>query len=332
LVEGLTTPDTFNHRLEYGQMWHTCEEWYANPRRTDWRIGLTNYCQDLCRRYKTQQEQVQHWYNVCRVQFPIYVDFWAKHPDVKQRTPLLQEQAFDVSYQLPSGRRVRLRGKWDSVDLVGKGKDMKVYLQENKTKGEINEEQLKRQLTFDLQTMFYLVALRIDQTNNMGYLAVHEEKGGFTRKVSIAGVRYNVIRRPLSGGKDSIKPLKGNAKTPAETMSEYYNRLGGLITDHPEYYFMRWKVEVSPQDVRTFCHQFLDPCLEQLLDWWNSVSKLSAAGDDPFADTDKHQHFRTPYGIYNPPGEGRATDLDEYLATGSKLGLENTSTIFPELT
>ena len=68
---------------------------------------------------------------------------------------MLQEQVCDVPYNLPSGRVVRLRGKFDSVDLIDGG----IYLQENKTKGDIDKIQVERQLSFDLQTLMYSVAL-----------------------------------------------------------------------------------------------------------------------------------------------------------------------------
>lgn len=123
-IEGLRPVEQFNHRIEYGQMWHVCEEAVArDPLPPDhmgspWFQALMVYCKELCRKFPLSQDQVDHWYNVCKVQFPLYVDYWSQHPDVINRVPLLQEQVFDVPYKLPSGRIVRLRGKWDSVDLV----------------------------------------------------------------------------------------------------------------------------------------------------------------------------------------------------------------------
>ena len=189
VVEGLRPAPAFNHKIEYGQMWHVCEQGLAEAKGTliDGQtyqpfLRLNLYASILCKKYRMQQEQIDHWYNVCKTQFPLYVDYWSEHPDVTERTPLLQEQVFDVPYQLPSGRTVRLRGKWDSVDLIGKGlcekckeskagprvmcplcyggKGQGIYLQENKTKGDIREGQLKRQLSFDLQSLFYIIALQ----------------------------------------------------------------------------------------------------------------------------------------------------------------------------
>lgn len=328
-IEGLKPEPEFNVRLEYGQMWHVCEEAWAKENGESMakvRIALVDYCKQLAQRYPLQQEQVEHWMNVCRVQFPLYAEWWAKHPDVKQRKPLLQEYTFDVPYELPSGRVVRLRGKWDSVDLIGKGKEAAIYLQENKSKGDIVEQQLVRQLTFDLQTMLYLIALK------------HRSKDGlFDGLVKglypINGVRYNVIRRPLSGGKHSIRKREGRQTKQglvgAETNAEFYQRLAETIEQAVEpngdhFFFMRWKVDITDADIAKFERECLIPILEQLCSWHEAIVEYS----NPF---DSGLHFRMPYGIYNPMLEGRASEVDEYLASGSMVGLTKVDTLFTEL-
>lgn len=316
-IEGLRPAKEFSQRVEYGNMWHVCEEVLAgsanpivkNPVAIPpWVDALQKYCQQLVKQYPTQGEQIAHWYNVCKAQFPVYVEYWAKHPDVLKRTPLLQEQVFCVAYTLPSGRCVKLRGKWDSVDLIGKEG---TFLQENKTKGDINEESLKRQLSFDLQTMLYLVAL--EESGNPG---------------PIAGVRYNVVRRPLSGGRHSIRPHQATSKKPAETDAEFYARLAGLIAGEPEYFFMRWKCVVTPGDITKFKRQCLDPLLQELCLWYDWVAQgnpweLQEAGG---------VHWRFPYGVYSPLTEGRESDIDEYLQTGGMVGLHKVDSLFGELT
>lgn len=319
-IEGLRTADTFNVRLEYGNMWHICEEHFANsgnpvvknPVATaPWLQALNKYAEELCNRYRMQKDQVVHWYNVCKVQFPLYVAYWSKHEDVKQRTPLLQEETFCVPYRLKgSGLTVYLRGKWDSVDLIGKGKTAGVYLQENKTKGDIKERQLQQQLTFDLQTMFYLTAL--DECNKFK---------------NIRGVRYNVVRRPLAGGKHSIvqhKPTKSNPG--GESSEEFYGRLGALIKENADHFFMRWKVDIAGSEVIDFQRNFLEPILEQLCEWYDYMS----LGNFDVARL-RGVHWRMPYGVWNPALEGAVGDLDEYLASGSEVGLERVDNLFREL-
>lgn len=326
-LEGWRSVEGFNHRIEYGQMWHTCEEALAAGR--DWDAALLGYCTGLATIYPLNVEQIDHWYNVCKKQFPVYVDFWAQHPDVVNRQPILQEQVFDVPYDLPSGRRVRLRGKWDSVDLIGAG----IYLQENKTKSEINENEIRRQLTFDLQTMMYLVAL----TQDTGIDALEEIKQWDGKKltVPISGVRYNVIRRPLSGGKGSIvrhKPSKSNPN--GESKEDYYNRLAEYIVNEPETYFARWSFQVHDIDIKRFCKECLNPILETLCVWYDVVANRETGhlvAPNAFTVRDM-MNWRHPFGVWNSIDETGSSDLDEYLATGSTVGLERVDTLFRELT
>lgn len=311
VVEGLQEADTFRHTLEYGQFWHVCEEALAQGK--DWETALLSYARELSRRYPTQQEQVEKWYLVCQQQFPVYMDYWKNQLTGQGRKTLLAEELFRVPYRLPSGRTVVLRGKWDSVYVLKKrGPDKGVWLQENKTKGQIVEEQVRKQLHFDLQTMFYLVALSYsEELGDMPY--------------TLKGVCYNVIRRPLSGGKHTIrqhKPSKSNPK--GESKEEYYKRLRRLMAAEPSHYFMRWYSTVSSQDIERFRREFLDPTLEQLADWWDWVKD----SPNPFSS---NIHWRSPYGVYNVLHRGGSTELDAYLETGSMVGLEKAKTLFQEL-
>ncbi len=339
VVEGLKPADMFNHHIEYGNMWHVCEEEWAKQNGESMgmvRIALEKYGKCLCQKYPYQQEQVQHWYNICKVQFPLYVDYWAGQKEEQNRTPLFQEQSFKVPYDLPSGRVVLLRGKWDGGNLLGPKRSAGIYLQENKTKGSLDEGQILRQLQFDLQTMLYLVALRI-------HLGQHAYDGQFP-KAPLKGVVYNCVRRPLSGGKGSIRQHKATSKKPAETAEHFYGRVKAIIEEDPGHFFMRWKVEVTTRDLERFKQEFLTPILEQLCDWWEWIrwSEMDSK-DDPFAyrritqqgptsfSQGSNLHWRTPFGFYNVLAEGGSSELDEYLATGSEAGLERTETLFPEL-
>jgi hypothetical protein len=312
-IEGLQTLQTFSHKLEYGNMWHVCEEALAG--KENWLEALRAYCTELAEKYKFQQPQIGHWYQVCKGQFTLYVDYWRKHPDVKNRKPLMQEEVFDVEYKLPSSRKVRMRGKFDSVDLIGKG----IWLQENKAKGNPDETKITRQMRMDLQTMMYLVAL---EELNLGH--------------PIAGVRYNVIRRPLSGGKGSIVQKKGSKNVKPETKSEYYARAMTYIENEPETYFMRWQIGISQKDIERFKTCCLNPILEQLCEWYDCI----AGGFDEEADTDGSTnvsifhsgiHWIHPFGLWNVLNEGGSSDYDEYLYNGNEVGLERVDELFPEL-
>lgn len=331
VMEGLKKQDQFERVIEYGQMWHTCEEALAKGgNNANWQLPLQAYATGLCRKYPLSQEEIDKWYNVCKIQFPLYVEYWKKHQDVKDRTPIFQEKVFDVQYLLPSGRRVRLRGKFDSVDMIGKGKDARVYVQENKTKGEVDELTIKRQLTFDLQTMIYLTALQEgDELEQANHKLVNEHVSKYGAANLIGGVRYNVVRRPLSGGAGNIRQHKPTKSKPqGESKNEYYFRLRQVIEDGKDSYFMRLKCEVSRSDIDKFRAECLDPMLDALCDWWSFVSKCKPSN---LYSSDTGLHWRHPYGVRNSLDEGYQGDVDSYLQTGSTLGLQTVDRMFTEL-
>lgn len=332
VVEGLKSAEGFNHRIHYGEMWHAAEEWHARHDGKPinlvpaWREGIKRHAQYLARLHPTEVEAIGHWHMVCCVQFPLYLEHWARHPDTTDRTPLLQEQVFDVPYKLPSSRTVRLRGKWDGVELV----DGAVWLREHKTKGDIDERRMQAQLTFDLQTMLYATALTTlaDDTR----AGATDDPLPDAATAPFAGVLYNVVRRPLSGGKGTIvrhKPTKSNPL--GESQEHFYQRVGEYIREDPGHYFYRWRITVTQEDIARFRREALDPILDQLCAWWDWVEQPG----DPFTSeqpvTDPQLvHFRTPY-FYNPLLEGNPTDLDEYLHSGNEVGLRRVTNLFPEL-
>lgn len=337
-IEGWRGTDQFRKAIEFGQMWHVCEEALAaeplrdskewsNGTHKGWLACLKVYCQGLMEKYPLQREEVEHWYLTCRTQFPCYVDYWSKHKDVEQRTPLMQEQVFDVPYQLPSGRTVRLRGKFDSVDLIGKGKSAGVWLQENKTKGDVDRQALEEQLHFDLQTMMYLIALEtyrdIGNENDADPNPIHNSNA------PTLGVRYNVVRRPFSGGKGSIKRREATKNHPAETKDQFYQRLqNDYFRAEPEYWFQRWKSEVSPEDVKRFRKECLDPLLDNVCDWYKQITGI---GGPVSGDYQGSFHWRHPFGVKNSVDEGYKSDVDGYIQTGSTVGLTKVDTLFTEL-
>lgn len=358
VVEGWKPREGWNHRLGYGDMWHLCEEELAKgldptgKTSSEFFDRLDQFAVKQIETFPMDREKIEHWHAVCRTQFPIYAEHWAKHPEMIARTPIFSEQVFRVPYHLPSRRTVILRGKLDSVDLVEeetievakKGEKPKnrkkisgIWLQENKTKGDVDPSVLARQLTFDLQSMFYLVALEsYRSTANMMI-----ETESLLKRNFIRGVRYNVVRRPLSGGKGTIVRHKATKSKPAESWESFYGRLGEIIRGDPDHFFCRFKVEVTAADVARFRRECLDPVLEQLCDWWDWISGGIGKADpfDPYASSPVHReqcgfgmvHFRFPYGVYNPALEGTTGDLDAYLETGSTTGLRRVENLFPEL-
>lgn len=148
---------------------------------------------------------------------------------------------------------------------------------------------------------------------------------------SIGGVRFNVIRRPYSGvGPRDL--LKATKKAPAETPAQICVRVGEYIKEDPTKWFYRWNVRVSTQEIIHFRKTCLDPILEQLCDWWTWMSRCHTVGADPFlAAGNMGIHWTAPFGTYNPLEDGGASELDNYIQTGNRIGLQRTDTLFPEL-
>lgn len=205
-----------------------------------------------------------------------------------------------------------------------------LFLFETKTKGELDAKLMRRQLAFDLQTMLYLVAL--DEAKKQKILEIPD--------LPIMGVRYNVVRRPLAGGKGSIRQKKN------QTEAEFYAELGeimkgavgqewGVMPDE-HFFFMRWNVQITSADLEKFKTQTLNPLLEELCDWyaWNTVG--TCAIWDPEREIVTHGrtissgiHFRTPLGVYFD--NDRISPEDEYISSGDKLGLERQTVLYREL-
>lgn len=350
-VEGLAPAERFDHKLFFGSCWHIGEQILAGraptevtsasiPGPAEYDKYMFAYAKQQSAQYPLDREKINHWYQVARAVFPLYVRHWAEHPDVTARRPLLAEYPFDVPYQLPSGRKVRLRGKMDSVDLVtGPAGTAGVWLAENKTKGDIRPEKIQQQLTDDIQVMLYFVALQHYMDSRIGALKPSSDERRYWGTAPLRGVRYNVVRRPLSGGKGTITRKKGSKNVREETPAEFYDRVASYVREAPEEFFMRWNVTVSPGDVARFRREVLDPLLENLLDdyeWWTSCYVRRA-------DVWKYERrakefpehgsrlYRVPYGINLSLYEGGETDIDEFLRTGSTAGLARRTVVFPEM-
>lgn len=319
VIDGLSAISGFRHAIEYGNLWHVCEE-HLNG---DWRSVLKSTAKKMIKKYPLSQDEIEKWYNVCIVQFEVYLERY--HKVNKTQKLVLSEQNFEIDFKLPTGRTAKLRGKWDGV-LLEKGK---YRLKENKSKGNPREALIERQLGFDIQTMIYIIALEE---------AVSTGKYGLTKK-PLNGVMYNVIKRPLSGGVGTIRPHKATKTKPAETLPAYYARLKVAIEENLDQFFMRWDVLINKRDTEKFKRTFLIPVLENLLDdyeWWDYAKRTD---NDPFDFMKRcelfpnhhERHFRYPFGVYNALSDGGMSEYDDLLQTGSMIGLQMDPQLFPEL-
>jgi len=311
VMEGLKEREAYNHKLEYGNLWHTAEEYY-HQELGDWKEALHRYSRMLKHQYGERQSEIDKWLQVCLRQFQVYTEHWAEWEKGQKRKCLEREEKFSVWHVLPSGDKVRLRGKMDSLWLVGNH----LYMQENKAKGSVNEDQLRSELPWNLQLMFYVVALR--------HRMRKEER---LRRCKFGGVFYNVIRRPLGGFKFNIQQRKGRmtkaGRIGEESLEEYYDRLESIIRDNVDHFFVRARLVLTQDDIDKFEYQTLNPLLQTIFDWWNQMCQPK-----PTYNT---LHWRMPYGVYSPLANERQDEYTQYLATGDTTGLEKVNNLFPEL-
>ena len=302
VIEGLAPPHSFDHRIEYGHMFHLCDE--TNAAGKDWAAALAKYVKGLGEKYKLDRHNIARFHSACMAQFPAYVAHWKGTDRANRQVAVDQEWVFDSPYILPSGRTVRLRGKTD-----GNYKHGKLWaILETKTKGEIDVVKVLRQMTFDLQTMIYVVALQAEK--------------GYDGPVKVT---YNLVKRPLGHG--SIRQLKPSKKNPrGETLPAFYARLGGTFRENPDEHFQRVEAQVNPLDVKRFKEKCLDPLLENVACWYDAMT-----GGKPVVPT-YALHWLHPFGVRNFIDEGGSTDLDEYILTGVPVGLERREKLFTELT
>lgn len=325
LIHGLGPRPRFSKHMEYGNMFHLCEESLLAGR--DWRQQLISYTHKLLAKYSSDREEIEKWYCVCLLQFPEYVKFWNEPRPEPGRVITTTEKPFSHVHKLPSGRQVMLRGKKDSTYKV-KTRGI-IGVRENKTKGDVDIVALQKQLTYDLQSMIYAL---VEGANE---------------------VEYNVIRRPLSGGKGNLtrsegtkgakctrcKGVAGNLSCPRcgglgrvggkppETEDAYYDRVAQYIHDDPAHYFARWATPITPDDIEAFCTHTLDPILENLCAWYDAITRKPNQKPLPSWALS----WRHPYGAANRVDDYGMTDVDEFLTSGSTVGLQRLDDLFGEL-
>jgi hypothetical protein len=314
---GLSAP------LEFGSAFHYCLEMAASG------VGekeipriLDEYTQTRIKENRRMTpEQIQEFENLMSMVEAVYqgyVKYWAKEDDPSKKVYISREETFRVQYPLPSGRQITLRGRWDEAyrDL-SESKDSngynRIWLQENKTKGNIDQDSLQSMLSQDLQSMFYCVTLACR------FMEVPQ------------GILYNVIRRP------QLRPKKG------ETIPSFNARVQDDVAARPSWYFMRWKTCLEPGDLENWCLRSLNPLLEIVVKWWDSVKHNPF---DPWGEqvdwkvpwTEQvlkarlqNIHYQRPFGVYDSLGSGQRGEFFEYLTRGSSYGLKKRKEVFPEL-
>jgi len=294
-ILGLDVVDTFNPKIAYGHIWHKAAE--IHNKGGNYKDGIKEMKKYLSEKYPTEVKTVEYWAKVCDMQFSIYTSC-----PFSKVTCLKSEMSF--KYEIENG--FILRGKIDAIVQQDNGNAILDY----KTKGIIDIPRVIRQLKFDLQTMLYaFVASKMQAINS---------------------VIYHLIRRPLSGGKHSIVQYKPSAKNPkGESDEEFMNRLSKTIQENKDEFFYEIKQQVTKKDLERFCVQALYPITNRIIDWWEFMEEIDfgLSGGDIWST--RGLHYLTPFGVHDETYVDE--EIDNYLMTGSTVGLRQIETLFPEL-
>ena len=201
----------------------------------------------------------------------MYLEYWkSRDSDI---TYVMQEEAFKVQHEIDFyGKKkiIPLRGRIDAA--FTRKSNGSFSLMENKTKGVIDEDGIQSSLHMDLQTMMYSLALR------------------YMHGIAPSEVLYNVIRRP------------GLKRRKKKTIGDFLSRVQEDIHGRPQWYFMRWRVELGANDLDAWVNSCFNPMLIQVIRWWDSIS------EDPF-NPNSSEHFVDPEGLFGRYGRSNYFDV-----------------------
>lgn len=286
-LDGWRTPDSYNGRMEFGNLWHACEEGAG-----EWQGYLQAEAVRQAAKYPLNRGDIDQSFGLCRMLYEEWLDY-RRRLNEPPATAVEREAVFDVSYTLPDGHIVRLRGKRDGIDRIGK----ETWLNEHKTKSSLDRVGVERQLVWDMQTMFYIVALQAEGKR-------------------VAGVKYNVVKRSTHKVTDKDGGVGG-----------FVERIRGMVRKEPDQWLGRWTVNITRADVDRFRRETLDPVLTRLHYWYLQQTGRAANVMAPAWCL----HYRHPVGNVNWIDEAGHSDMDQYVTTGSTLGLVRQTELFPEL-
>jgi hypothetical protein len=305
-VEGLTPTDT-KEALNFGTIFHKGLELHAlGYTRTQ---ILREFRKKTSKRRKKAEVYDPYQCQIVATMLPYYSKFWGSV--LNKMNYIESEGVFEMRYRCSIGRTVVIRGKRDEGFL----KDGKLWLQENKTMGQVPEDKIMRTIHVMLQPMIYL----------MSFLEDYPE-------TPLGGIIYNVIRRPL------LKQKKG------ENDKQFLDRLSKDIESRPEHYFKMFEIPIEQKYVTEWVVKYFDPLICHICLWWESirhnpfdpwttpVKNLSGlVGLDPGVGLVPNPfHYARPFGVYDPMTNGLG-DYFSRVLEGHDAGLIANQPVFPEL-
>lgn len=307
-VEGLVPEPRLDHKKVFARLFAAAKREYDARGNVAAALDAAyDECDDLHRQYPGPEATAltDHWFNVLVPTFQGYVRHRQENDIDQGATRSVRRlPAYPVGWSykhtLPSGRVVVCRGPDTPSWAVGVGPSTHYRLSRRVVKGDLDPDRLRNTARFDLDTMFEVAMCQ--------------------KSDQVREVYYDLVRRPLSGGKGSIKRNKPTAKNPeGESATAFYSRLRDTVLDvDPGYWYPHFLVTLEPSDVDRFRRECLDPALERLCDWYEN--------DVVDVRPERRTHHTAPFTL-----DRSRTEYDEYLLTGSERGLVRSQVAFPEL-
>jgi hypothetical protein len=175
-----------------------------------------------------QKETMELAYTYMEALWPYYVS-------VYQDDQLKDWVKIEDNFQVPIKEcGTIVRGIFDGVYRSNGGT---TWIFETKGMSRIDEMDIENTLPFSLQNMLYVAAF-------------WQESG-----VLPSGICYNVIRRP------------GQELKKGESFGDFRDRIQADVEKRPDWYFMRWEIEITKKQVETWYHQTLLPMLNDVSQW-----------------------------------------------------------------
>jgi hypothetical protein len=284
--------------LEFGSVMHSClEHQYCG--KSPQEIAFTVTEEYRKRRTPTlinssENDVLNFICELAKITFPHYCDYWGK--DDQQLTWIVREGQFAVHYPLAmeDGKvnKILLRGMRDGIYKTPRGGITGIF--ETKNKSRISEQELRDGLRADMQTLFYALTTWIET--------------GIQPKQ----VLYNIIRR------SDMYRRKG------EPLPSLIKRVKEDMEKRPDFYFVRFTVDLLPSDITIFQEKTLNPLLRRFIHWWDSVKK----NPSPNGRWKSPYHFRSLSHLIGKYGK---VNLWELAVNGNAKSYFRRSAVFPEL-
>ncbi len=233
-MEGLAFQARPASALTWGSIFHDClEGFYSKKEKLDKVFDRWREKENVTMMNPNDIERWEHMEMQIEVTFVRYVKYW-KGVDKELKWVGL-EQEFAIPFEVNNMGTVNLRGKMDGCYET----NGKLWLMENKTKGQINEAEISDTLEREFQLHFYHYCLKR------------------VKKKTPVGATYNIIRR------SQLKLLQ------KETIAQHGHRLDDKISEDEGKFFSRLEYAVDPASIDLFAAD-LHQILTKFLTWYDN--------------------------------------------------------------